>query len=159
MTHRTQTARRGRLVWVAAALLWTLFIWHNSMQIAAVSGGRSGRLVELLRPCLDWLGVPSELRDHLIRKLAHMTEFGVLAFCWSWAWLTPGRSRSRAGAWTVVLTALTALCDETIQLFVPGRAGMVRDVLIDCTGGLLALGVCLLVDQFLPGHKKREDGD
>ena len=48
--------------------------------------------------------------------------------------------------WKVYLCAAVFLLlipsiDETIQLFVPGRAGMITDVMIDCCGA--ATGVVL----------------
>ena len=39
---------------------------------------------------------------------------------------------------------LIAFCDETIQLFVPGRSGQVSDMWIDVSGYLLGM-VCMLV--------------
>ena len=43
------------------------------------------------------------------------------------------------------LCLLTALTDETIQLFVPGRSGELRDVWIDFAGGVLGCGVAGMV--------------
>ena len=40
---------------------------------------------------------------------------------------------------------LTALTDETIQLFVPGRSGQVTDVWIDFSGVLTGLVVGLIL--------------
>ena len=42
---------------------------------------------------------------------------------------------------TAVFLLLIPSIDETIQLFVPGRAGMITDVMIDCCGA--ATGVVL----------------
>ena len=71
--------------------------------------------------------------DLLLRKLAHMTEFGVLALLW-WRAL----NSAPAGAMIAIVYAIT---DEFHQTFVSGRHGTPVDVLIDAVGvglGILA---------------------
>ena len=41
--------------------------------------------------------------------------------------------------------ALAALCDETIQLFVPGRSGQIADVWLDTAGCLTGALLTLLI--------------
>ena len=41
----------------------------------------------------------------------------------------------------MILCVLVASLDETIQLFVSGRSGQISDVLLDCTGALLGMGL------------------
>ena len=60
-------------------------------------------------------------------------------------------------SWPVLGGLLTALTDETIQLFVPGRSGQVTDIWIDFSGvmtgllaGLILLGLirmCIILYQ------------
>ena len=70
--------------------------------------------------------------DLILRKLAHMTEFGVL-------WLLTHRALGwRAPATAAVLTIAYAASDELHQTFVFGRHGTPVDVLIDATGVALA---------------------
>jgi VanZ family protein len=74
-----------------------------------------------------------------IRKLAHITEFGVLStavfhgvrgerFGWRWQWAVI----------TLIIAMSYAGLDEWHQSFVPVREARLRDVLIDSTGALLA---------------------
>jgi VanZ family protein len=69
--------------------------------------------------------------DLILRKLAHMTEYGLLALLW---WRALGRL-----APAVAITLLYAVSDEFHQSFVDGRHGSPVDVLIDATGVLLAI--------------------
>ena len=131
--------RQLRVYWVVAAVLWTLFIWSNSMQTAVQSGAQSGGFIELIRPFLEWTPIPEAYWEFLVRKAAHMTEFAVLAGCWSGGLMIPERDIRRAAIMAMTMSVLTAAVDETIQLFVPGRAGMIRDVLIDSTGAAIAI--------------------
>ena len=56
----------------------------------------------------------------------------------------------RAGFARPALAALLcALADETIQLFVPGRSGQVKDIWIDFAGAVLAIGLTVLARMLL----------
>ena len=88
--------------------------------LLGVTGGmcRFNPVLELLERLL-----PVGLSMHVIRKLAHFTEFAVLGVL---AGLLFGRRRRNllTGLLFSAMTGIaTALCDETIQLFVPGRTG------------------------------------
>ena len=74
--------------------------------------------------------------DFVLRKAAHMTEFGLLWFLW-WRALGYG---SRVVPFAIALAF--AVTDEFHQTFVSGRHGSPVDVLIDAVGvGLGWLGV------------------
>jgi VanZ family protein len=71
--------------------------------------------------------------DLVLRKLAHATEYGLLA-----ALLLRALTRP----WTSFLVALAyAVSDEFHQHFVRGRAGTPRDVAVDAAGALFGLAV------------------
>lgn len=139
-----------RKLWVVAAVFWTLFIWSNSLQTAAESSQQSSGILEVLLPLLSWTGLPAGVWHTVIRKLAHMTEFALLGMLWTRG-LHPGHSeRSDIGRrrWAVlVICMLTALVDETIQLFVPGRSGEILDVWIDLSGALAGVAGAALAES------------
>jgi len=68
--------------------------------------------------------------DLVLRKLAHMAEFGLL---W-WLWLRALGQPQAAAA----ITLAYAVSDEFHQSFVSGRVGSPVDVLIDATGVAIA---------------------
>jgi VanZ family protein len=72
--------------------------------------------------------------DLLLKKAAHMVEYGIL-FLLIWQAL-PRRRSGVVLAW--MLTVLYAASDEFHQAFVPGRNGRWVDVVIDSAGALLA---------------------
>ena len=83
-----------------------------------------------------WLGL-------VLRKGAHMTEFGLLAVLWARALRALWSARPRvacAGGATIALA--WAVVDELHQTTVPGRHGTPVDVLIDSAG--IVLGTLLL---------------
>jgi VanZ family protein len=68
--------------------------------------------------------------DFFLRKLAHMTEYGLLFVLWT-------RATGRQGL-SALITIVYAATDEYHQSFVEGRHGTPVDVLIDSTGVLIA---------------------
>ncbi len=71
--------------------------------------------------------------DVVLRKLAHMTEFGVLALLW-WRAL-----RTSSPLPAVGIALAYAATDELHQTFVSGRHGSPLDWAIDATGVALAV--------------------
>ena len=77
--------------------------------------------------------------DIVLRKLAHMVEYGLLWFLW---WRALGY-RHRTAA--IAIAIGYAISDEFHQGFVDGRHGSPRDVAIDAIGvGLANVAVVLL---------------
>ena len=70
-----QTMHNTRVRWVLGILiaLTLAFIWSNSMQSRAVSGGMSGSLKTWLEQLLH-----TEISEFLLRKAAHFFEYGLL---------------------------------------------------------------------------------
>lgn len=122
--------KQVKRIWAPALFgLWTAFILSRSLQPAVVSAEESGRLLVLLQQIL-----PLELTNHVVRKAAHLIEYAMLGFL---GWFVFARRRSwERPAFAAVLCLLVALCDETVQLFVEGRAGMVADIWLDLAGAL-----------------------
>jgi VanZ family protein len=84
----------------------------------------------------------------LIRKCAHMAEYAALSFLLCafivYVWRSAPFYRTALIAWFIA--TLYGVSDEIHQLFVPGRSGALKDVLIDAAGaaiGVLALAVFL----------------
>jgi len=73
--------------------------------------------------------------DTVLRKLAHMAEFGVLWLLW---WRALGHGDRAVPAAIAIGYAIT---DEIHQSFVDGRHAAIQDVLIDGAGVLIAIAV------------------
>lgn len=128
--------------WGVAALIMVCIIWGNSLVPGTGSGNLSLIVMEAVRGFLGALGLPFEwVTNFVVRKCAHFTEYMILGIIVTHAFDIEGRHKPLALLSTVVFLVLVSSIDETIQLFVPGRSGMVRDVLIDCSGA--ATGVVL----------------
>lgn len=166
--------RRERRWWsLAAALgifLWMLVIFCFSAQpdteSAEVSGRVTYRIVEGVNDALHLELTEKQITERAeaielpVRKMAHMTEYAVLAVLFLAAvhW---GDERKRRGrlfccAAALGLAVLYACSDEFHQRFVPGRAGRVTDVLIDACGAFLGLLVVFLFANCYNRKKKKK---
>lgn len=125
-------------------IIWMLVIFWFSAQVADDSQEMSDFFVHLLDAVfsLDIMRneIIRDMTSFLVRKAAHMSVYAVLAILFGLTireykkepWLLPA----------LAATAAYAATDEFHQLFVPGRSGQLKDVLIDTAG--VALGLVLL---------------
>ena len=138
----------GRVLFTAALIGCIWFIFSNSLQIAEVSEGSSGRVLGLMQGILRRLVLPGaadRLTMHIVRKLAHFSEYMLEGFLLMLCLRVYTRHFFKHVSWPILGGLLTALTDETIQLFVPGRSGQVTDVWIDFSGVLTGLVVGLIL--------------
>jgi VanZ family protein len=84
------------------------------------------------------LGTGLGVWDTIMRKAAHMTEYGLLWWLW---WRAFGFRHAPAA---VAITLLYAASDEFHQHFVTGRHGTPVDVAIDAVGVALAIAAVSL---------------
>ena len=170
--------KRRAWIWTVLLVGWIAFIWAHSLIAGEQSDETSLAFVELLKSVFNFFGVTeTSVQNHIIRKCAHFAEYfvlGLLARQTVVAWRDV-RASSRDGAKLsahmagsstsapaaapplaagvlapFLLGFLVAAIDENIQLYVPGRSGMVTDVLLDSAGVLCAV----LVAQLIPRRSK-----
>jgi len=77
--------------------------------------------------------------DFVLRKIAHMTEYGILFFLFFRALRGHSMDFKKAVRLSFAFSILYAISDEYHQTFVFGRMGALRDVLIDTAGMVLAM--------------------
>jgi VanZ family protein len=92
------------------------------------------------------------LANGLLRKIGHVTGYGILSWLLFRAWRATLRS-PRVMAWALswsafafLMTAAVAGLDEWHQTFLPSRTGTIRDVFLD---SLAALAVQFFLFTFL----------
>ncbi len=121
---------------------WAATIWIFSGETFG-GDGTSFVLLPLLAALLPGASPDTLAVLHgVVRKLAHVTEFAILAGLLVRALRQPGRGRLRTLAGAVALGLAWAVIDEIHQTRVPGRVGSPFDVGFDGFGVLLgAFGV------------------
>ena len=152
----------GRVVFTVALIACIAFIFSNSMAVAAVSEQSSGRVLHLMQAVLRRLGHPAlaeRLTMHIVRKLAHFCEYALEGFLLMLCMRVYSRHPLRHITVPMLGGVLTALTDETIQLFSEGRSSQVTDVWLDSAGvlaGILAALLLMGLWRLLFHHRKKE---
>ena len=124
----------GRVVFTLALAGCIAFIFSKSMKIASVSSTSSGRVLTLLQGILRRMGHPAlarRLTDHIVRKMAHFCEYMLEGFLLTLCLRVYTRRFVRYISWPILGGLLTALTDETIQMFSDGRSSQLTDVWLD----------------------------
>ncbi len=147
MKDKRKSIWHGYIFRYVPLILWVVLILYASTTNASMS-----ETSRFMRPLLEFL-FPNTPESNLIiyhkyiRKLAHLTEYAVLAFFASRAfWLSSKgflREYWYLFAFSVVL--LTASIDEINQSFDISRTASIYDVLLDCFGGVLMISFIFIV--------------
>ena len=126
-------------------ILTLLFIWGQSVLPASTSASESSWVMDLTRPFLELFTGPGNVTDHLVRKLAHATEYFVLGCevaLWC-RWKLKDRKKIFKFLVLLLFGLAVAFIDESIQFFSPGRSMEFLDMMIDL-GGVTIAGLVFL---------------
>ena len=170
--------RFGKSRWLAVVLTvvafaWMLLIFAFSAQpdteSLEISGHVSYQLVSGWNEAFQLEMTGEELQEEAlrielpVRKAAHMGEYAVLACLvfgaftgWKNAGVRSFSNRRKCFIWSAQVAFLYACSDEFHQLYVPGRAGRITDVLIDTTGAIGGLLIVFVVTYWYNQYKKRK---
>ena len=99
------------------------------------------------------------LTMHIVRKMAHFCEYTLEGFLLMLCMRVYSRRPLRHITVPMLAGVLTALTDETIQLFSEGRSSQVTDVWLDSAGvlaGILAALLLMGLWRLLFHHRKKE---
>lgn len=130
-------------------MLWMGLIFYMSAQPATQSQQMSKGVVEVVVQTVERVA-PSVAQQldirylhHIIRKNAHFIIYLVLGVLVINALNVSGIDGRRGIVLALSICILYAISDEVHQLFVPGRSGEVRDVIIDTAGSSVGIGIYL----------------
>ena len=84
----------------------------------------------------------AETINYPVRKAAHATEYAILGMLVSGTAYAYGICGKKAMRYAWIWATFYAATDEFHQLFVPGRSGQIRDVILDSAGA--AVGILIL---------------
>ena len=117
-------------------IIWMIFIFIMSNTNGNDSSSQSNFFANII---LQFINIDKETLTFLIRKLAHMSEYAILALFTYYALIKIAFNKRIIFQITFLISFLYACSDEFHQLFISGRSGQFTDVLIDSTGCLIML--------------------
>ena len=126
-------------------------IFTRSMQPAEISDQESGLVLEIIGRFL-----PMDLTMYQIRKAAHFLEFAVLGILAQIMFGGLCRTWKGSVLFSIVAGLVIALCDETIQLFVLGRTGQVKDIWLDLSGAMSGALLTTVVRFFIKQNRDKK---
>ena len=145
--------KKGKIIYLVFSWLLVLvilgFIFNLSAQDAEESKELSDSLVSKI---FQWLQV--YIDGELIRKFAHMLEFTALSFSLYNGILATWEIK-KAPLISLMLTVICAVGDELHQIFVPGRAFQLSDILVDSIGAIIGVVAYLIMYKIYSNLKER----
>lgn len=138
-------------IFIALAIIWMGVIFYMSNQPASVSSIHSGNTINIISK-LPIIGNIMEyltsinLGEFIVRKCAHMFSYCILAI---FLFMSVYEYNIKKAMIIAFLgTFLYACSDEFHQLFISGRSGEFRDVIIDSTGGIIGIIVTTFILKY-----------
>ncbi len=124
-----------------------LILWLGVILLASTSVGAMSKTSLIVRPLLHFL-FPSASEETItfyhgfIRKLAHLTEYSILAFWASRAFWNSAKPFLQRYwyLFSLLIVVAVALIDEYNQSFDSLRTSSIYDVLLDALGGAVMIG-------------------
>ena len=154
------------IVFALLTLFCMLFIFYMSSReaddSAEISGGVDFVLCRLFYRDFDSLNSAQKTElvlsiDHAVRKTAHAIEYMGLCLLLNFTFYTADEKYSKRVFLSWLCAAIYAGTDEFHQLFVPGRAGRITDVLIDSLGAFAGCILFLFIVYFVNKFHKISD--
>ncbi|MGO4889568.1 VanZ family protein [Anaerobacillus sp. MEB173] len=134
----------------AAVVMWMSVIFYLSHQPAASSNELSGGVVEVIVTTIGTVtssSVNTENFNFIVRKSAHFLAYFLLGVLVLNALRSNGLQVYRRMGLAFLICVGYAVSDEVHQIFIPGRSGEIRDVLIDSAGAGVGIGVMWLLGR------------
>ncbi len=128
-------------------LFWMTVIFYMSHQPADISSKQSDFVVYIFNMIgLDFSKF-GDLATFIVRKSAHFTEYMIL-YILSYNLLRFYVKNNMIYIYALIIVFGYASTDEFHQLFVVGRSGQFKDVLIDTSGGTFGILLVYLKNKF-----------
>jgi len=122
---------------------WIEVIWINSLLPGDVSSVQSGFVTGIFQDVFNFFGYspdPTQLSG-IIRTVAHGVEFFILGALT----LIYGRVAHIKLPYIMWLGLAVSLIDEVIQIFIPGRAFELKDLVVDNLGFILGFVILIYI--------------
>lgn len=142
-----------QVILIFLTLIWIGFIFSNSLKNSTESSEISNYVFDFAKDILSSINL--NITTLLVRKAAHLIEFLILGILslFTLSSFTPYLFKNLTIPLFIGL--LTAVSDETIQLFSSGRSSEVKDILIDFLGFLIGIIISFLIIKLKQYRNKK----
>ena len=149
-------------IFAVLLVLWMGFIFSMSCENAEKSSNTSGQTIKVVLSTVpEFEKQPEDVKVNIIeelqfivRKSAHFIGYMILGIPAS-CLILHYENINKKYLLAFLICVIYAISDEIHQLFVPGRSGQVRDVLIDSAGSLLGIIIVMTFEKLLIKFNKK----
>ena len=148
-----------KIILIALLVLFCVgFIFSNSLKNMEQSRADSNVIVEIVEEFVSKIDPNNRLDlNYIVRKGAHLFEFGVLGILASLLYLQISKRVSLTPVYLFLFVGLIAFSDEFIQRFT-GRGSRFSDVMIDLVGASIGICLILLLDLIIKKRRSEKNG-
>ena len=126
-------------------ILWMIIIFYLSHQQVEQSNNLSKELTDVIIKAVEKIAPEKNFKlgnfNHIIRKNAHFFSYLILGVLVAYGLGSNGLRGYRGIGLALLICVLYAISDEAHQLFVPGRGGQVKDVILDSAGAIVGIAI------------------
>ncbi len=132
------------VIFLILCVLWTSFIFSNSLKDATESDSQSAGVTEKINEVAQAVGIDRDITHSEVRSMAHFSEFALLSLLVSATVLVgvyPFFKKKLLYSLLILASSVPvclvlAIIDELLQNLSDGRASQATDVLLDTLGAL-----------------------
>ena len=143
-----------KITMTVLSVFFVCFIWGNSVLPGTESGNLSGNVLNFVNSFLKKVGINKEVSHYMIRKAAHFTEHMCFGACLLVTLRAYTQEVLKYISNILFIGLLVPVIDEFIQLFIDGRGGEIKDVIIDFSGLLVGIIISFII-VFLIDRKNK----
>ena len=144
--YRKESYILKKILWWGFVLVWVMVIFYFSSRPGYISRDQSLKIAERVEDVAAVIEYRFELDilarynlHNIVRKNAHIFNYFILSIIIIFALNHTGVEGTKKYTYTWLIGNLIAILDELYQSFIPGRSGVVKDVLIDNIGIILGI--------------------
>lgn len=143
-----------RIIFFILIIINCLTIFFFSHQPGDESGLQSNFIVEIVAKILP--NVEKETLSFVVRKTAHFSIYAMLGILTMNFTNTTSNKIVKNTIISLIFCFIYAITDEFHQLFIQGRSGELKDVLIDTSGALTGILMVIIISKI---YRKIKQGE
>ena len=154
----------NKIIYGALLIIWMITVFMFSHQQSDESSATSGNTIRFIINNIPIVKNYTneqkekiiEIMQPIVRKLAHFTIYTIGGILIALFINQFNIKETRKIIYSCSAGCLYSITDEIHQLFVPGRAGMIQDVIIDTLGVMLGVALVWTIIEIINRRKLHE---
>lgn len=142
-----------KIFYLLITIFIILFIFYNSIQNGENSSETSTLVLNFINNMINVIGLSFKLDGYFIRKLAHFVEFFAFGLFLMLSFKEFTNKTFSIISFPMFFALLVPVIDEFIQIYSPGRASSVKDVLLDFSGAITGIIIVCLCSKIKKRRK------